>query len=109
MNMADLLSSKLASSHILVLSLDRGQRCQYRNKADKAHLILHTLDEFDTPYLRALLQNDANAIKQHEESARQFGYGPRAPCTFAASPSAQKELCREHISLMLHSPFLMLF
>jgi hypothetical protein len=56
---------------------------------------LRTLDESDIPYLRALLENDSWAIDEHEELARQFGYGPRVPCAFSASPSAQKELCRE--------------
>lgn len=56
---------------------------------------MRTLDEFDIPYLRALLENDSRAIDEHEELARQFGYGPRVPCAFSASPSVQKELCCE--------------
>ncbi|KAF8180705.1 hypothetical protein K438DRAFT_2021287 [Mycena galopus ATCC 62051] len=68
-------------------------RCQFRSKTNKNHLILRNLDEFDIPYLRALLENDSQAIKVREELARQFGYGPRAPCSFTASPSAQKDLC----------------
>ncbi|KAJ7234827.1 hypothetical protein C8J57DRAFT_1531331 [Mycena rebaudengoi] len=68
-------------------------RCQYRTKTDTAHLILRTLDEFDIPYLRELLENDSQGIHEREELARQFGYGPRSPCSFAASPSAMKTLC----------------
>ncbi|KAJ7242720.1 hypothetical protein C8J57DRAFT_1526083 [Mycena rebaudengoi] len=68
-------------------------QCQYRTKTDTAHLILRTLDEFDIPYLRALLENDSQGIHEREELARQFGYGPRSPCSFAASPSAMKTLC----------------
>ncbi|KAJ7631405.1 hypothetical protein DFH06DRAFT_1439242 [Mycena polygramma] len=68
-------------------------QCEHRNQTDKAHLILRTLDEFDIPYLRALLENDTRAIDAREESARQFGYGPRVPCSFSAPPSAQKQLC----------------
>ncbi|KAJ6452183.1 hypothetical protein C8R47DRAFT_998159 [Mycena vitilis] len=68
-------------------------QCEHRNRTDKAHLILRTLDEFDIPYLRALLQNDTRAIDAREESAHQFGYGPRLPCSFSAPPSAQKQLC----------------
>ncbi|KAJ6555415.1 hypothetical protein DFH09DRAFT_1084961 [Mycena vulgaris] len=69
--------------------------CQHRKKIDKAYLILRTLDEFDIPYLRTLLGNDSQIIQEREELARQFGYGPCAPCSFAASPSEQKQLCRE--------------
>ncbi|KAJ6554288.1 hypothetical protein B0H19DRAFT_1029451 [Mycena capillaripes] len=68
-------------------------QCEYRKKTNKAHLILRTLDEFDIPYLRALLENNTRVIDQHEESAQQLGYGPRMHCSFSASPSAQKELC----------------
>ncbi|KAF7335197.1 hypothetical protein MSAN_02353000 [Mycena sanguinolenta] len=81
----------------LVLRVDEYGRsfiqCEHRKKEDKAHLILRTLDEFDIPYLRALLENDVLGIDKHEELARQFGYGPRVPCSFSATPSAQKELC----------------
>ncbi|KAJ7265241.1 hypothetical protein C8J57DRAFT_1069413, partial [Mycena rebaudengoi] len=68
-------------------------RCHYRTKTDTAHLILRTLDEFDIPYLRALLDNDSQGIHEREELARQFGYGPRSPCSFTASPLANKTLC----------------
>jgi hypothetical protein len=53
------------------------------------------LQEFDIPYLRALLENDQASIFQFEEQARTHGYGPLAPCTFMASPIEQKQLCRE--------------
>ncbi|KAJ6517779.1 hypothetical protein DFH09DRAFT_1098682 [Mycena vulgaris] len=46
-------------------------RCEHRKKTDKAHLILRTLDEFDIPYLRALLANDSQAIDEREELAPQ--------------------------------------
>ncbi|KAK7001996.1 hypothetical protein R3P38DRAFT_3608943 [Favolaschia claudopus] len=68
-------------------------QCQFRTNTNRSHLILRTLDEFDLPYLRALLENDSPKLHEIEELARQFGYGPRAPCSFTASPSAQKELC----------------
>ncbi|KAJ7159144.1 hypothetical protein C8R43DRAFT_882333 [Mycena crocata] len=81
----------------LVMQLDEYGRsfvqCQHRKANDKAHLILCTLDEFDITYLRALLENDSRVIVEREELARQFGYGPCAPCSFTASPSARKELC----------------
>ncbi|KAJ7211515.1 hypothetical protein C8J57DRAFT_1440813 [Mycena rebaudengoi] len=69
-------------------------KCHYRTKTDTAHLILRTLDEFDIPYLRALLENDSQGIHEREELARQFGYGPRSPCSFTASPLAKKTLCQ---------------
>ncbi|KAJ7728102.1 hypothetical protein B0H16DRAFT_1331143 [Mycena metata] len=68
-------------------------QCEHRNQNDRAHLILRTLDEFDIPYLCALLENDGARIDYHEELAREYGYGPRVPCSFSASPSEQKELC----------------
>ncbi|KAJ7803965.1 hypothetical protein B0H14DRAFT_3883785 [Mycena olivaceomarginata] len=37
-------------------------QCEHRKKTDKAHLILRTLDEFDIPYLRALLDNDSRSM-----------------------------------------------
>ncbi|KAJ7688326.1 hypothetical protein B0H14DRAFT_2653299 [Mycena olivaceomarginata] len=81
----------------LEMCFDEYQRsfiqCEHRENTDKAHLILRTLDEFDITYLHALLKNDLKVIDEREELARQFGYGPRAPCSFTASPSAQKELC----------------
>ncbi|KAJ7788049.1 hypothetical protein B0H14DRAFT_2398806 [Mycena olivaceomarginata] len=81
----------------LEMCFDEYQRsfiqCEHRKNTDKAHLILRTLDEFDIIYLHALLKNDSKVIDEREELARQFGYGPRAPCSFTASPSAQKELC----------------
>ncbi|KAJ7652908.1 hypothetical protein B0H17DRAFT_1147298 [Mycena rosella] len=90
-------SSRPSCKGKLGLHLDEYGRsflqCQYRKITDKAHLILRTLDEFDIPYLRALLENDSRVIDEREELARQFGYGPRAPCSFTAAPSAKKQLC----------------
>ncbi|KAJ7300482.1 hypothetical protein DFH08DRAFT_970245 [Mycena albidolilacea] len=77
----------------LEMCFDEYQRSFIQKNTDKAHLILRTLDEFDITYLHALLENDSKVIDEREELARQFGYGPRAPCSFTASPSAQKELC----------------
>ncbi|KAJ6586302.1 hypothetical protein DFH09DRAFT_1075258 [Mycena vulgaris] len=78
------------------LHLNEYGRCEHRKKTDRAHLILRTLDKFDNPYLRALLENDCQAIEEREELARKFGYGPLVPCSFNASPSVQKELCRAY-------------
>ncbi|KAF7374227.1 hypothetical protein MSAN_00305500 [Mycena sanguinolenta] len=91
--------SRFSCKGKLKLSHDEYHRgfiqCEYRTKADRAHLILRTLDEFDITYLQALLENDTTVIHEREELARQFGYGPLAPCELSASPSAQKQLCHE--------------
>ncbi|KAG1815078.1 uncharacterized protein BJ212DRAFT_1447397 [Suillus subaureus] len=42
--------------------------------AQRAHLVLQNLQEFDIPYLRALLENDQASIFQFEEHARAHGY-----------------------------------
>ncbi|KAJ7860303.1 hypothetical protein B0H13DRAFT_2569623 [Mycena leptocephala] len=68
-------------------------QCERRKKNDRAHLILRTLDEFNIPYLRALLENNSQTINKFEELARQSGYGPLVPCAFSAPPSARKDLC----------------
>ncbi|KAJ7848967.1 hypothetical protein B0H14DRAFT_2582749 [Mycena olivaceomarginata] len=68
-------------------------QCEHRKKNDRAHLILRTLDEFNIPYLRALLENNSQTINEFEELARRSGYGPLVPCAFSAPPSAQKDLC----------------
>ncbi|KAJ6485262.1 hypothetical protein DFH09DRAFT_1106230 [Mycena vulgaris] len=54
----------------------------------KANLICGSMNTVDL-----LCTNDSQAIDEREELARQCGHGPRAPCSFTASPSAQKELC----------------
>lgn len=42
-----------------------------------------------------------NMIDKHENAALQGGYGLRVPCTFVASPSEQKQLCRMFFSNFL--------
>ncbi|KAJ7493180.1 hypothetical protein B0H11DRAFT_2277283 [Mycena galericulata] len=67
--------------------------CEKRSKKSISHLILRNLDEFEIPYLRALLTDNFIVIAQYELSAKAQGYGPLSPCPFTASPSAQKQLC----------------
>jgi len=75
------------------------RRCQHRSRNDRAHLILRNLQEFDISYLTALISGDSMTIKQHEELAKYRGYGPLVPCTFVASPSEQKQICRMYYYL----------
>lgn len=70
-------------------------RCEHRKPTDTAHLVLRNLDEFEIAYLRALLDNDINGVYTHEKEAMDAGYGPRLACTYTASPSTQKQLCRK--------------
>ncbi|KAF8833796.1 hypothetical protein BDN67DRAFT_998876 [Paxillus ammoniavirescens] len=68
-------------------------RCRLRSSSHTMHLMLHGLQEYDTQYLRALLENDWPVINERENTAKTAGYGPRVPCTFVASPSSQSQLC----------------
>ncbi|KAG1799560.1 hypothetical protein EV424DRAFT_1545973 [Suillus variegatus] len=61
----------------------------------RTHLVLRNLDEFNTDYLRALIENDLKAISFYETRAKNDGYGPLMPCTFVASPAEQKQCCRK--------------
>ncbi|KAG1760684.1 hypothetical protein EV702DRAFT_1053394 [Suillus placidus] len=44
-------------------------QCEHRSPADRAHLILWNLQEFNVNYLQALLAHDIAAIATHEEHA----------------------------------------
>ncbi|KAJ7883219.1 hypothetical protein B0H14DRAFT_2565011 [Mycena olivaceomarginata] len=70
-----------------------GNLCEERSTKNRVHLFLRNLNEFEVPYLRALLTDDAVLIRQYEESAKTLGYGPLSPCPFTAPPYAQKQLC----------------
>ncbi|KIJ21162.1 hypothetical protein PAXINDRAFT_6932 [Paxillus involutus ATCC 200175] len=58
-----------------------------------AHLVLRNLQEFNTEYLRALLDDDQNVVNCIEQHAKTLGIGPLAECNFTASPCEQKQLC----------------
>ena len=62
---------------------------------ENAHLLLCNLQEFDIPYLHALLKGDSGWYLQVENYAKSLGIGPLAPCMFAASPNEQKTHCRK--------------
>ncbi|KAF8184741.1 hypothetical protein BJ912DRAFT_852992, partial [Pholiota molesta] len=68
-------------------------QCEHRTNSDRSHLIIRNLDEFNTFYLKALLDADHKVISCFENEAKLLGYGPLIPCTYTASASAQKALC----------------
>ncbi|KAH7903935.1 hypothetical protein BJ138DRAFT_1019827 [Hygrophoropsis aurantiaca] len=81
----------------LVILVDKYQQpfiqCQFRSQSHRHHLVLRSLQEYDTQYLRALLENDTMHISEHKNNAKRGGYGPLVPCTFVASPVEQKQRC----------------
>lgn len=58
------------------------------------------MQEFDIPYLRALLEDDSTWYLHVEGYAKSLGFGPLVPCTFAASPNEQKSSCRNYCHLI---------
>lgn len=84
-----------------VLIVNRVARCERYSKTERDHLTLRNLDEYNIPYLAALLSNITEDIAYHERHAQQRGYGPLAECNFMASPSEQKSTCREFRSTYL--------
>jgi hypothetical protein len=70
-------------------------RCEFRGNNKGSHLVLRNLQEFDMCYILALFQNQQALIRELEVQAKAEGYGPLAPCSFAASPSEKKQECRE--------------
>ena len=78
------------------LAHDRNTRCSKGSSGrGSPHLLLRNLQEFDTPYLRALLSGDSDWYLRVENYAKSLGIGPLAPCIFAASPNEQKTNCRK--------------
>ena len=51
------------------------------------------MQEYDTKYLQALLDNNWEVFSKHEHDAKSKGYGPLMPCDYVASPSMQTQLC----------------
>ncbi|KAG0704065.1 hypothetical protein DFH29DRAFT_997951 [Suillus ampliporus] len=86
----------------LVLVFDKFNQpliqCEHFSPSQRAHLVLRNLQEYDIPYLHALLDVDQQQIHVFETRAQSFGYGPLVPCRFAASPVEQKQLCRKYFS-----------
>ncbi|KAG1733723.1 hypothetical protein EDB19DRAFT_1830853 [Suillus lakei] len=71
----------------------RTDRCEYCSSADRAHLILQNLQEFNVNYLQALLTNNLVAIASHEENVARHGYGPLVLCSFVDSLVEHKQTC----------------
>jgi hypothetical protein len=96
-SLISLLSSLLVyfSSPQLILTW---HKCEHLSLSQRAHLVLRNLQEYDIPYLCALLDDDRQQIRVFETRAQSFGYGPLVPCRFAASPVEQKQLCRKYFS-----------
>ena len=61
--------------------------------SERPHLLLHNLQEFGTPYLRALLLGHSDWYLCVENFAKSLGIGPLAPCIFAASLNEKKINC----------------
>ncbi|KIJ27165.1 hypothetical protein M422DRAFT_271718 [Sphaerobolus stellatus SS14] len=78
-------------------------QCENHQKGHRAHLIIHSLNEFDLEYLCALCTDELEKIMHIEESARREGYGPLVACNFVSSTKEQKELCEELFMTLLDS------
>ncbi|KAG1869710.1 hypothetical protein C8R48DRAFT_597246 [Suillus tomentosus] len=97
--------SPMSCSGNLIMRTDKyNQRfiqCEHCSHADRAHLILWNLQEFNINYLQALLAHDIAAIVIHEECAEHCGYGPLVPCDFVALPVEHKQTCGGNSAGML--------
>ncbi|KZV98486.1 hypothetical protein EXIGLDRAFT_832155 [Exidia glandulosa HHB12029] len=67
--------------------------CEHRHSADRAHLVLRNLQDYDTSYLEALVKGDMETVRQHEELARSRGYGPLVSCSHTRSCRSQAQQC----------------
>jgi len=81
-------------------------RCQLHSPSCARHLKLGGLQEYDTQYLRALLEDDWDVINCCENTAKLAGYGPRCPCDYVASPWTQSQLCHKYFPLSRYSHIL---
>ncbi|KAG2137941.1 hypothetical protein DEU56DRAFT_736613 [Suillus clintonianus] len=68
-------------------------RCSLYSRTSRSHLFIRNLQESDTRYLQALLNDDRCIIAECEQLAKSRGYGPLMPCSFVTSPSSQKQVC----------------
>ncbi|KAG2045256.1 hypothetical protein BDR03DRAFT_930234 [Suillus americanus] len=67
-------------------------RCKLRSHTCHTHLFIWNLQEYNTRYLRALLDNDNDIILECEQLAKSQGYGPLLLCTYVTSPSSQRQV-----------------
>ncbi|KAG6374217.1 hypothetical protein JVT61DRAFT_4875 [Boletus reticuloceps] len=75
--------------------------CSLRSHDRPRHLLLYSVQEYDTKYLQALLEDNWDVVNKHECDARSKGYGPLMPCDYVASPSTQTQLCRKSIPIII--------
>ncbi|KIM63808.1 hypothetical protein SCLCIDRAFT_116598, partial [Scleroderma citrinum Foug A] len=68
-------------------------QCRLHSPSHARHLKLGSLQEYDTKYLCALLEDDWDIISHCENTTKLAGYGPCSPCDYVASPSTQLQLC----------------
>ncbi|KIK94529.1 hypothetical protein PAXRUDRAFT_142639 [Paxillus rubicundulus Ve08.2h10] len=72
--------------------------CAHCTRTLSTHLIICNLQEYDTRYLRALLEDDHTIISKCEMFAKSHSYGPLVPCSYIASPSSQHQYCHKWIN-----------
>jgi len=80
-------------------------RCQLHSPSCTRHLKLGGLQEYDTQYLHALLEDD-DVINCCENTAKLAGYGPHCPCDYVASTWTQSQLCDKYFLLSRYSHIL---
>ncbi|KAG2110340.1 uncharacterized protein F5147DRAFT_772592 [Suillus discolor] len=66
-------------------------RCSLHSRTACSHLFIRNLQESDTCYLQALLDDDHHMIMKCEQLAKSQGYGPLMLCSFVTGPSSQKQ------------------
>ncbi|KAG2086384.1 uncharacterized protein F5147DRAFT_588546 [Suillus discolor] len=76
-------------------------RCSLHSHTARSHLFIQNLQESDTCYLQALLNDDHHMITKCEQLAKSQGYGPLMPCSFVTGPSSQKQVCCMFFSCVL--------
>ncbi|KAG1887408.1 uncharacterized protein F5891DRAFT_967475 [Suillus fuscotomentosus] len=93
----DLDVKKPRCSGKLIMQLDAYNqpfvRCKLRSHTRRTHLFIRNLQECDTRYLQALLDDDHIIISECEQLAKSQGYGPLLPCSYVTSPSSQRQVC----------------
>ncbi|EJD33115.1 hypothetical protein AURDEDRAFT_155120, partial [Auricularia subglabra TFB-10046 SS5] len=69
-------------------------RCSLRRSGALGHLSISGIEQYDTEYLRALLEDDYDTALVHETRAASSGYGPLAPCARVA-PASSPATCSD--------------
>ncbi|KAG2127173.1 uncharacterized protein EDB93DRAFT_1270945, partial [Suillus bovinus] len=81
----------------LIMQLDAYNQpfvhCKLRSHTRRTHLFIRNLQECNTRYLQALLDDNHIIISECEQLAKSQGYGPLLPCSYVTSPSSQRQVC----------------